>query len=156
MGGSRRLRTAPHTTTVLMVALVLGYAAAAAAPALPRITSVPGGIARVPLNEAERPLVYYGGQRVMVLGEAGNWDALVGIPLAAAPGRHELRVNAAHGQDRIFFQVHEHAYASQQLTLADQRRVHPTSRDLERIEQESALMQAAKAAWSDSDEVPLG
>ncbi len=56
------------------------------ASALPQFQSVPGGVAVVNLAEQEQPLGFYNNQRVMIIGAPGNWQAIIGLPLAARPG----------------------------------------------------------------------
>ncbi|HYC46802.1 MAG TPA: peptidoglycan DD-metalloendopeptidase family protein [Burkholderiales bacterium] len=68
---------------------LVGSAAFSAAPKarLPRESPVPGGIARVRLGTgAHAPRVRVGANRALVVNEAGEWFALVGIPLSAQPG----------------------------------------------------------------------
>src|SRR5687767_4195119 len=75
--------------------LALPASAWAATPAetsvWPRALQVPGGIARLPLGaSATRPVAHLPGDGgpvpLLVLGDASQWTALVGIALSAEPG----------------------------------------------------------------------
>src|SRR5512135_919847 len=63
---------------------------------LPESSSVPGGVAIVPLCSvsacANAPQAWLGEQPVLVTAENGQWDAVVGLSLDTTPGAHELRV----------------------------------------------------------------
>ncbi len=89
---------------------------------LPRASLVPGGIARLSLGtQAARPLARTGDGAlpVLVLGDAIEWTALVGIALATAPGRASINVAASDGgQRRIVYVVAPKQYASQRLAVA--------------------------------------
>ncbi len=126
------------------------------AQTLPRAEPVPGGIAIVPLNVTEKPVAYYRGHRVMVLKANGTWNAVLGIPLGANPGTDQLRVKTAHMERSYPFEVKDKRYATQRITIADERQVNPTPEDLKRIAREQALIRKAKAHWRDTDEVSLG
>ncbi len=125
---------------------------------LPEISPVPGGVAVIPLVTKSQtpPLVRYGQKRVMVLGSEGRWQAVVGIPLAAQPGIHHLEVTTAKKNRKTSFIVKDKQYATQRLTITDQRKVEPSQEDLARIEQESKKIAAALATWSDASEIPAG
>lgn len=123
--------------------------------ALPKAASVPGGIAIVPLDGAERPSVSYQGRRVMVVGEPSRWAAVVGIPLDAEPGRHVLEVERPGTPVTIPFEVAAKSYPEQRLTVPNRRHVEPDPEDLKRIEKESAILGAAKASWSEVTLPPL-
>lgn len=140
---------------ILLTVAALAAAGIAAEQSLPHEAAVPGGIARVALSRAERPRVYYGELRVMVIGEAWNWQAIVGIPLNAEAGSHELRVLPDQGKGVTAFQVVGHDYASQHLSIADKRHVNPTPEDMQRIDKESARMQAVKAEWTEDADIPF-
>ena len=77
---------------LLLFAALIATAPAAAAPAadwLPTARPVPGGIAVVKLESAlggTPPEVRFGERRVLVRRAQGGWVALVGLPLAQAPG----------------------------------------------------------------------
>ncbi len=92
----------------------------------------------------------------MVLRTEGRWQAVVGIPLDTPPGTHYLEVAAAKKTRRIPFAVSDKQYATQRLTITDQRKVEPTPEDLARIEQESKKIGTALATWSDARVIPIG
>lgn len=57
----------------------------------PQASQVPGGIARLSLGAAAaRPAALAGDIRLLVLGDAMEWTALVGIALSAAPGETSI------------------------------------------------------------------
>ena len=128
------------------------------AATLPHPEPVPGGVAVVPLpnNGAETPRAYFNGQRVMVLKDDRQWLAVVGIPLDAAPGTLSLQVQTAdQKQTTQDFVIRDKQYATQRLTIKDQRKVEPTAADLKRIEQESRVMKASFEAWREQADAPL-
>lgn len=141
---------------LLIIVLTVLFIENSLADALPEISPVPGGVAVVPLPTKDRtpPLVHYGQKRVMVLGSEGRWQAIVGIPLVAQPGIHHLEVTTAKKTRKTSFIVKDKHYATQRLTITDQRKVEPSPEDLARIEQESKKISAALATWSDASEIP--
>jgi len=130
----------------LLLALAPGMYAA---PGLPRPDSVPGGIAVVSLDNQSRPEVYYNSKRVMVVGAPGDWNAVVGIPLSAGPGRHQLKVRDSSRESQQYFTVYDKQYPTQRLTITNERQVNPTPLDMERINRESTQIQQAKAVWTE-------
>ena len=96
------------------------------ADAWPHSSQVPGGIARLSLGPAaDRPVAHTGkgddGGEVplLVLGNATEWTALVGIPLAAAPGRAHISVRAqGEGQRQVDYTITAKRYSEQRLTVA--------------------------------------
>lgn len=113
----------------------------ALAHALPDHLPAPGGVAVVPLESAgPRPEVRYDGRPVLTVPDAqGRWLAVVGIPLSAQPGGHVLRV----GDHEVHFAVHDREYATQRLTIPNERMVNPLPEDLERIASERPRIRAA-------------
>ncbi|MEW6645853.1 MAG: peptidoglycan DD-metalloendopeptidase family protein [Pseudomonadota bacterium] len=111
-----------------------------AAFALPQSAAVPGGIAIVALGEHNNaPQVYYLGKRVMVLQDGGHWQAVVGIPLSARPGRHTLRVQPQGAKDRsVTFTVSAKRYEEQHLKVPP-RMVNPSPEDQRRIARDLQL-----------------
>ncbi len=70
---------------------------------------------------------------------------MVGIPLSAMPGTHELIIGSS---DRLRFQIQPKDYEVQRLTIKDNRRVNPEPTDLERINRERAEMDQVFASFT--------
>src|SRR5437868_700011 len=72
----------------MAIAIVGTAPVLALAPQLPRASLVPGGVLVLPIESAasQAPLVTLDGHRAMVLRSAGQWVAIVGLPLAEKPG----------------------------------------------------------------------
>lgn len=138
--------------------LAAGLLPPAAAQELPQVEPVPGGIAVVALGAARAPAAraYFGGNRVMVVRHDERWHAVVGLPLALAPGRHQLRVVGADDAARdVAFTVRSKKYATQHITLQDERMVEPSSQDLERIQRDKRVIGRAFASWTEEAVPPL-
>lgn len=125
------------------------------AQTLPAFDSVPGGIAVVPVHDDLKPAAFYEGNRVMVLGNAGDWRAVIGLPLGIRPGVHRLEVR--HGDKKAVynFTVADKHYEVQHITIKDKRKVNPLPMDMERINRETGLIRQAKASWTSVDDVSL-
>lgn len=131
-----------------------------AATTLPTHTPVPGGIAvlNIPDNliaENANISAHYKGSRVMLLSPASSderhWQAIVGIPLSAKPGQHQLTITSDQGkQHRMSFAVEPKAYKEQRITLTNKRQVNPLTADLERIKREKRIMVTAFKDWNTS------
>lgn len=123
----------------LALLLALAAGAAGAAPLMP--WPVPGGVARVDLETAQRPeAVRYQGSPVRVSAKPeGGWEAIVGIDLDAEPGRHTLQVD---GAERTF-RVRAHTYPAQHIEIPDREMVTPPAETLERIRREQRTIRAA-------------
>jgi len=133
-----------------LLGLLLG--AVAYAQELPHASPVPGGIAILPLapDTEPAPVVHFADQRVMVIPRDGRWQAVVGLPLALAPGPQTVTARDSQGKAREYpFTVQSKEYAVQRLTLKDKRMVEPTEEDLARITREQAIIQQAFAAWTE-------
>jgi murein DD-endopeptidase MepM/ murein hydrolase activator NlpD len=114
-----------------LLALPAGALAASSrkqAPAVPwpRASRVPGGIALLTLGPAAfRPVAHLGdgdnagNVPVMVLGNAQQWTAVVGIPLAATPGQAHISVQM-QGRDpqQVGYTIAAKRYLEQRLTVA--------------------------------------
>ena len=81
---------------------------------------MPGGIARLSLGPAAtRPVAYAGDVPLLVLGDARDWVALVGIPLAAKVGPASIDVQIDGGSKRaIRYTIAPKKYAEQRLSVA--------------------------------------
>jgi murein DD-endopeptidase MepM/ murein hydrolase activator NlpD len=117
--------------------------------------SVPGGVAIVSINVQQRPEAYFNNKRVIVTGEPGTWQAVVGLPLGTRPGMHELHVHVDNTNQSYPFEVHEKQYREQYITLKDDEQVTPSGMNIERIRSESTIINQAKAEWTQASSVPL-
>ena len=144
--------------------LLLGAAASLLAPALhaapkggkapppptlwPQASAVPGGMLRLSLgpaatapvahtrvNDAEVP--------VLVIGDAIDWTALVGIPLSATPGDAELRV----ADRRLPYRIAPKRYSEQHLKVSA-RTVDLSPQDQARYERERDHQAQVMTAWT--------
>ncbi|MES2990883.1 MAG: peptidoglycan DD-metalloendopeptidase family protein [Pseudomonadota bacterium] len=136
-------------TASLMVAACL-LATNARALDLPQQRLAPGGVARIDLGPAaEAPTARFRDLPVLVVRDAGRWTALVGLPLATAPGRAELVVEGAAGAASRSFEVKPWKYAEQRLTVAPGQ-VDLAPADQARYERESAHLKTIVATRSDT------
>ena len=133
--------------TTFIISLLLPTLAWAA---LPASEPVPGGIAVLAVGTVteQAPHVEFQGNRVMVVRELDTWHAVVGLPLALAPGKHTVTVTAPMGRKRLqSFDVDNKAYEEQRLIISDQRKVDPDLQDLARINRETAIQKKAFTVW---------
>jgi murein DD-endopeptidase MepM/ murein hydrolase activator NlpD len=144
-------------TKSLLFLLLISPTILLAAPLYPQADPVPGGIAIVPLDSVLQPapVAYYGKRRVLIRRNSQYWEAVVGIPLSAKVGIHQLRVETAKGKTYYTreFSVAAKKYATQHITLKNKRMVNPYAKDLERIRKEKKIILAALTTWSDKPEV---
>lgn len=113
-----------------------------------KASPVPGGVVRVPVPG---PRAAYHGERVLVRKGARGWEAVVGIPLSAKPGRDTLDAEGTP----VPFTIKAKRYPEQRVTLKDERRVNPSPEDEARIAREGALAKPAWAAWPEGFEPTL-
>ena len=115
------------------------HAKAPPAPTLwPQPLQVPGGVARLSLGPAaKRPAAHAGDVPVLVLGDAIEWTAIVGIPLAATPGPAHITVQPAGGgaPRQVAYTVAPKKYKEQHLTVSP-RTVDLSPEDQARYERE--------------------
>ncbi len=118
-------------------------------------TPVPGGIAVIALPADAAPeTARYRDRKVLIMRNDDHTLAVIGLPLAAKPGRHYLKVNNRQGETQsIGFQVQDKAYEEQHITITDKRKVNPEQRDMERITRESQQIKTALRHWSEQDDV---
>jgi biotin carboxyl carrier protein len=118
---------------------------------LPKESRVPGGVATITLpNSEQAPQVKYGNYRVTVIRDQNKWLAVVGIPLAAAPGQQILQVNSDGKNSELHFTIKDKQYRTEKVTVTNPRQVNPNAEDLKRIEGESIRTEAALTHYTES------
>jgi murein DD-endopeptidase MepM/ murein hydrolase activator NlpD len=113
-------------SSMLALAWPAGSFAAAPATTWPSALLVPGGVARLSLGPAAtKPVASMvaadgkGNVPVLVVGDAIEWTALVGIALATKPGAASISVTSEGASKRnIAYTVADKKYVEQRLTVA--------------------------------------
>jgi murein DD-endopeptidase MepM/ murein hydrolase activator NlpD len=126
-------------------------AATSAAPlnVWPRALQVPGGVARLSLGPAaERPVAYSGDVPVLVVGDATEWTAVVGIALSAEPGEASIAVETASGRRTVPYTVASKRYSEQRLKV-EPRTVDLSPENQARYERERAHQALVMATLSE-------
>ena len=74
---------------------------------LPQESAVPGGIKLIRLDDhgTAQPYVDADGNRALTIQDGSTWVAVVGIPLAAALGEHQVIARDAQGRQELQFTV---------------------------------------------------
>jgi murein DD-endopeptidase MepM/ murein hydrolase activator NlpD len=135
-----------------LAAIVAAPSSAKPKPALaafPRALPVPGGVARIALGAAtDRPVARAGDVPLLVVGSAGAWTALVGIPLAASPGPAFITVEAAGVDARdIPYTIRPKQYREQRLKV-EPKHIDLSPEDEARFERERAHQREVMATFS--------
>jgi murein DD-endopeptidase MepM/ murein hydrolase activator NlpD len=139
-----------------MIAALLSVLIASVAQALPRESRVPGGVAYVTVPGGPRPpVVKFGEYRTAVVKRGNEWVAVVGIPLAAKPGRQTLQVVGSEGPVEVSFEVADKRYRTQELKIKDDKKVNPPAEELQRIEAEQARSNTALSLYTTSADPQL-
>jgi murein DD-endopeptidase MepM/ murein hydrolase activator NlpD len=148
---------------LLLAALAADAATATVAvPALPRARAVPGGVvvlqvAATPGSSAA-PQAWFGDAPVMLLPSgmlrpsgrhgAGDWLAIVGLPLSQQPGPAEIRIERpGQASATLAFTVHAAHYRTQRLRVPPAQ-VELSAADQARVAAEHTRIHAAVTAFS--------
>ena len=133
----------------------LGMAYSGYALELPEESVVPGGIAIISIKAEDKPEAWFYDRKVMILGSNNDWKAIVGIPLSAKTGTHNLKVKSNGVETNYQFEVANKDYETQHITIKDKRKVNPNDQDMSRISKEQKLISKAKSHWSNKDDISL-
>jgi murein DD-endopeptidase MepM/ murein hydrolase activator NlpD len=114
----------------------------------PAALAVPGGVARLSLGpSATAPVAFSGDVPVLVLGDAIEWTALVGIPLSATPGEASVTVRVNATTRTMRYTIADKRYAEQRLKVSP-KTVDLSPDDLARFERERDHQQQVMATFS--------
>ncbi len=152
-----------HSLTVIMLRICFRFSLFAlpllAHAGLPQSSSVPGGVAVVPLCSASvcanAPQAWLGEQPVLVAPDHDEWFAVVGVSLDTAPGPHQLRVQIGGETGVQQFVVSPKAYPEQRVTLKDKSKVDLSPADLARAEREMGIIKELERHWRAAQDTDL-
>lgn len=116
---------------------------------LPHESAVPGGIKIIRLDDRSPspPRVEFEGRRALVVREGAGWTAVIGIPLSAALGTHQISVKG--GDARVIgFEVADKRYVTQSLKVPPGQ-VNLSQADLDRVGAERARIDHALGEYSE-------
>ena len=141
-------------TTITAAFLTLVVLLPGSAQALPKAEPVPGGVTLIRLGEVsaqpKAPRAWFAERQVLVTSDAGQWVAVVGLPLDLTTGSQELLVGEGSTQKALRFEVKDKRYPEQRITLKDSSKVNLASADEERATREIAAIQELKRHWRDA------
>ena len=145
------IRRTRSTLTIAALALTAWTSAHAAGFELPHESAVPGGVKIIRLDTAgaAMPYVDSDGNRALVIEEGSSWVAVIGIPLSAPLGRHQVVVHQSEARQEIEFTVGDKRYASQSLKVAP-RHVDLSAADLARVTREKIRIDHALSHWTEA------
>ncbi|MDO8272804.1 MAG: peptidoglycan DD-metalloendopeptidase family protein [Gammaproteobacteria bacterium] len=136
--------------TVMTLLLLSSKTLAVPVNSLPTEALVPGGVA-VLVTGTQASAAEFRDERVMLAEYQGAQYAIVGIPLDARLGNHEVNLKTADGSTTaLSFSITDKQYVEQRLTITNERQVNPNTEDMVRINRESAEMNQAFASWDDT------
>lgn len=126
---------------------------------LPASSSVPGGVAIVPIAGVSdgdgKPQTWFGGQPVLVTAFQDQWYAVVGLSLDLSPGLHELSVAIGSESKTQAFEVNPKKYPEQHITLKDKSRVQLSAANQARAAREIAAIRGLKRHWRSAQDTDL-
>jgi murein DD-endopeptidase MepM/ murein hydrolase activator NlpD len=163
MQASGMIRICARPVSFSLAPLLLAWALLAlplpAHAGLPVSSSVPGGVAVVPLGNAtpgaSRPEAWLGEQRVLVAQDHNQWYAVVGLALDTQPGDYALSARVEGKKQQLSFAVQAKKYPEQHITLKDKSKVELAPADAARVEREFARIMELKRLWRDAEDNDL-
>ena len=143
-----------NTTQNTLVAVIAIFVSLLTQPlqAFPRNDLKPGGVAilAVAPSNQPKPKVSYQKNPVAIVKGNQNWLAVVGIPLSAKSGSHQVSVynSISKKTSSKSFQVRNYKYKTQRLTIPNKNKVNPNKKSTKRIEREFFLKKKLKKTYS--------
>ncbi len=140
-------------TMIRFSIIFLGLVALNANANTPVSLPVPGGVVVIALAKKsdQPPRATYNKKRVSVVCNDSTWQAVVGIPLSAKPGRHNIKVSWPDKTTSTYnFQVENKEYETRHITIKNKRKVTPLQEDMARIKKERSIKANARKTWTDS------
>lgn len=122
--------------------------------AQPVDSRVPGGIAIIPLDEAQgAPHFTFRKKPVLTTELKGQSVAIVGIPLSLKAGEFFITGSYGNRKHRVkkFFRIKDKQYTTQRITIKNKRKVNPLEKDMDRIIREKKRKGKASSYWSNED-----
>jgi murein DD-endopeptidase MepM/ murein hydrolase activator NlpD len=86
----------------------------------------------------------------LVIGEAGRWQAIIGLPLSLHPGKDLVQVQDERGSHAIPFSVADRAYPTQALKVSP-KHVDLSAADTARFSEERRRLDEVLETWSDEE-----
>lgn len=138
-----------------LLGLWLLLASQVVAAQLPQQSAVPGGVVIIPLAKQTsiKPKVQFQNKPVMVIAAQQHWQAVLGVPLDLAAGTHRVVVQSGDQTSTVMFDIADKQYPTQHITIKDKRKVNPNQYDMQRINRESARINAALQQWTEQDTI---
>ena len=112
---------------------------------LPTAQYTPGGVAIIALDADKLPTATFNDIPVAVLKTSQGYQAMVGIPLSAEPGWHQLEVSYQNGSLQTHeFEITKKDYPESYITIKNKRQVNPDEEDMVRIRKDRTSIANAK------------
>jgi murein DD-endopeptidase MepM/ murein hydrolase activator NlpD len=117
---------------------------------VPRVSAVPGGVVTIKLagTPEDPPTVAFNGRPVMVVRQADQWLAILGIGLGIEPGDYHVDVKqSGGGEQQVPFVVKPKEYRVQELKV-DPGKVNLSPENEARVKSEGAKVRLALDAFT--------
>lgn len=139
-----------HLSLIFSLLLMLTFTTAQALT-LPQESAVPGGLVVIALaadSAGETPAAFYNKKPLLVIKKEHRWLAVVGIPLTAKAGKHNIEQQTTSGKIiHHTFSIKGKAYKTQRLTVTNKRKVNPYAEDMDRITRETRRNKKTLTHW---------
>ena len=89
----------------------------------------------------------------MVIELNQQWTAMVGIPLSAKSGQHNITIKSASEKKSVTFDIVDKDYPAQYITIKNKRMVNPNADDLNRIKADRIPINKALDTWTEQQRI---